>query len=900
MHSANSTGHDARIPVQAAGQPLNPGLPLPATVPGAPQLHNVVAAEDPRGTKRAREEDEFRLDETSSEPVIKQARTDASPLSDTWNQNTLFDAIKAGDAEKIRRILTQCPSLRDTVHPESPGETPLCRAARLGKLDIVSLLLQCGAAPDARSSKGVTPLMYAAQAGNIEVIRKLNQVGADLNAVNLSNHSSPALFYAAIGNQVEACRCLVELGANLAAKSSTGANCLAPASTHNSLDVVRWLLDQGLRIDEATAAGYTPLMMACADGHLQVAQLLADRGASLAAKNSFGETCLMAAAVKNRPDVALWLLDRGISIDEPNIKGETPLLGACALGHLEMAQLLARRGANLAAKNLRGDSCLMLATQRGPVALIGWLLDQGLSINEQNAAGDTALSGASAGGRLEIVQLLVSRGANLTTQNARGGSALTWAVAKKQLAVVSWLLDQGLRIDEPTRQGATPLLLACMSGHLELVQFLLDRGAILHTKDHAGCTPLISAVSRNHPAVVRWLLDRGVLPDQPDNQSRTPISIAFGSRYWSIVELLLPYEVNLALDMGHGERLADQMFKVAAKEGYFQVLLMLMAKGHAAPEDLEASSGLSGIAAAALRDLLSSFQASARSDTADFSSWLSSARKSGRDEVVRRMISMVSAAVASPGDLTAQDKDFSEHPLFSHVIHSLLNLNDEKFALLSRALAGSGKPVQAAQQRDILFVKLKALKNAPEFAAAFSGKNLSPDAENDRNTMLRQKLEGLLLAFRESSAIEQGDFAAHFFALCEKYLKITGRFDAPAFNKALAKHFGIVSVNADRLTTLVHRAVDAVLGKPLTVSAEEAAVKVLRQNGQQLINRLLAELRQLMIESSSDSTLPGFSRGLEILAQDEQETYADVIFGQWRQISAAFGVVLPEWVSSEQ
>jgi ankyrin repeat protein len=63
------------------------------------------------------------------------------------------------------------------------GDTPLMQAARLGQADIVELLLQHGAQPDARHADcGYSALMVAANAGNIASVQHLLQRGVNANA----------------------------------------------------------------------------------------------------------------------------------------------------------------------------------------------------------------------------------------------------------------------------------------------------------------------------------------------------------------------------------------------------------------------------------------------------------------------------------------------------------------------------------------------------------------------------------------------------------------------------------------------------------------------------------------------------------------------------------------------
>ena len=471
MHSSPAAGTAVPIPLQPVVQAP---VPVPAQHPPAPpQLRNTLPGTDPRGTKRAREEGDTDDREPSSEPVVKQARVEPAPLPENPKQ-ALFEAIDAGDTAKFRSLLTQFPSLRDATDSQAMGETPLCRAARKGKIDIVNLLIELGAPVDARACNGATPLMFAAQAGQLEVIDQLCLSGADLEAVNPSIECARAMFFAAGAGQLDACKRLASRNANLTAKNGQGDTCLILAASAGRTAVVNWLLDQGVAIDEPNNSGATALMRAGIMGHLEVAQLLASRNANLTTKDVRGDTCLILAARAGHTAVVNWLLDQGVAIDEPDISGATALMCACEMGHLEVAQLLASRNANLTAKGWFRGTCLSWAASEGHTAVVNWLLDQGVAIDELDNSGTTALMFACERGHLEVVQLLASRNANLTAKDQFGDTCLKWAASQGRTAVVHWLLANGASPDDPDHSQHTPLYYAVQREHWHVVSLLLE------------------------------------------------------------------------------------------------------------------------------------------------------------------------------------------------------------------------------------------------------------------------------------------------------------------------------------------------------------------------------------------------------------------------------------------
>jgi hypothetical protein len=92
------------VPTQAPAQ--QHGNPAPQAPNTAPQVNNVVVPDDPRGTKRSRENDR----QDSDEPVLKLARTEPAVEPDGPEQK-LIKAIESGDLQGVQMLLRQSRQL---------------------------------------------------------------------------------------------------------------------------------------------------------------------------------------------------------------------------------------------------------------------------------------------------------------------------------------------------------------------------------------------------------------------------------------------------------------------------------------------------------------------------------------------------------------------------------------------------------------------------------------------------------------------------------------------------------------------------------------------------------------------------------------------------------------------
>lgn len=347
---------------------------------------------------------------------------------------------------KVSRLLLLAGASPDHLAGSDPL---LCAYARQGLIDMVALLLEFGADPNAATAQGgVSALSLAAEAGHCDVVRMLVQQGAQLTQVD--HGGSCALLYAAqMGN----------------------------------LSAVGYLLSCDWPEEDGTdglislaQAGQQALIVSAGQGHGQVLEFLLD----------------MAEVRVNLPD---------------SLRGHTALTAAATAGHLDIVRILLKRGANVAVTNLKDVTALICAVQEGHWEVAECLLAAGASIDQPDGKGRTALMAAAAEGHLGVMELLLSKGADPKRTDREGLTALSWACLKGHRHAVVTLLgkEEGL-VNTVDRNGRSPLDLAATCPDAKIVQILLDKGAVLEHVDLHGMRPLDRAIScRNTPAVQAFL-----------------------------------------------------------------------------------------------------------------------------------------------------------------------------------------------------------------------------------------------------------------------------------------------------------------------------------------------------------------------------------------------------------
>ncbi|NWW82001.1 TANC1 protein, partial [Climacteris rufus] len=329
----------------------------------------------------------------------------------------------------------------------------LCVQSHLGHEEVVTLLLEFGAAIDGTSENGMTALSYAAAAGHMNIVSLLCRKGAKADFADKKGQC--ALVHSALRGH---CRILEFL--------------LGLVWVHSSPE------EDLLRKRQAL---HQALTAAASMGHCQVVHyiLTIEKDHDMDINDTdalWGETALTAAAGRGKLEVCKLLLGHGAAVTRANRRGVPPLLCAVRQGHWQIAKLL---------------------------------VEQGADVNLSDKQGRTPLMVASCEGHLSTVEFLLSEGATISSLDKEGLTALSWACLKGHREVVQYLVEKGATTDQTDKNGRTPLDLAAFYGDADIVQYLVEKGAMIEHVDHSGMRPLDRAIGCRNTSVVVMLLRKG-------------------------------------------------------------------------------------------------------------------------------------------------------------------------------------------------------------------------------------------------------------------------------------------------------------------------------------------------------------------------------------------------------
>jgi len=256
----------------------------------------------------------------------------------------LIDAIKTGDRELIRKVITP-GKVNET---DENGATALMWAVYGGDLEIVKLLVDKGADAaikgviyhdDSGESYYGSILVAAAGQGHIDVVRFLiEEIGLDVNEreLEVGNELGSAwtpLLWAAYTRHSDVFKALLSYGADPNSADRLGYMPVHVLSIDNYSEMIMSLLEYDVDINSRIEGGLTALHIAGWNDHMDLYDLLVDYGADTSLMDDEGRT----AMGLNRLFKSMWTYHKNIG-QKYFADGEYKLAIASALKALEIAE----------------------------------------------------------------------------------------------------------------------------------------------------------------------------------------------------------------------------------------------------------------------------------------------------------------------------------------------------------------------------------------------------------------------------------------------------------------------------------------------------------------------------------------------------------------------------------
>jgi tankyrase len=332
-------------------------------------------------------------------------------------ESELLEASKAGELEKVQRVLTAYPHIVNCRDLDGRHSTPLHFAAGYNRVAVCQYLLSHGADVHAKDKGGLVPLHNACSYGHFEVTDMLIQHGANVNVSDLWKFTP--LHEAAAKGKYEIVRLLLQHGADDTKKNRDG---------HTPLGLVR---DNDNEVADLLR-GNAALLDAAKKGILaRVQRLLTSENINCRDTQGRNSTPLHLAAGYNNLEVAEFLLEQGADVNAQDKGGLIPLHNASSYGHLDLAALLIKHNTTVNATDNWGFTPLHEAAQKGRTQLSALLLAHGADPFLRNQEGQTPLELATAE---DVRSLLTDAMASHPSANSGDNNASTYVPTPPQLS----------------------------------------------------------------------------------------------------------------------------------------------------------------------------------------------------------------------------------------------------------------------------------------------------------------------------------------------------------------------------------------------------------------------------------------------------------------------------------
>lgn len=369
-------------------------------------------------------------------------------LAGSASAGEFHEAVRAGDLERVSRMLAEDPARVDARDSDRYAYFPLHIAAREGHLDVAARLLDAGAEIDAGDSDDSTPLHVAALGGQAEMVAFLIERGADI--ARRDHNGAYSLSFAASAGDPATVQTLLDAGADLYHRDRNGFTLLHYAAMRGLDALADSLLAAGEPIDAQTRWGDTPLRWATVRGNTAMMRKLLGHGANPNAAAPNGSTCLMRAAQRGLLEPMRLLLAWGADPLHRDNWGRDALFETCWDGNARCAELLLGHGASPSEPDSNGSRPLFQAVRSGHADLAGVLLDAGADPNLiDQPYGMAPLHFAAVNGHEDIAARILDAGCDASLRTAGGATALDLAQRYGHRSLARMLRGRGV-------PGSTP------------------------------------------------------------------------------------------------------------------------------------------------------------------------------------------------------------------------------------------------------------------------------------------------------------------------------------------------------------------------------------------------------------------------------------------------------------
>ncbi|RDW73411.1 ankyrin-3 [Coleophoma cylindrospora] len=365
---------------------------------------------------------------------------------------------------------------------DADDRTPLHWACARGHTTMASLLLECGAAPNAEDCQGVKPIHDAARKNHASIVKMLLEAGVDPLTPkmrenkkfrricgNVSTKGETAAEYAYLQGHTDTIMTMLPYFT-----PETLEEIFCQCCRYGKFEAVRGILERSNMSPNARSSGATALYLACRAQSVSVVELLLAHGADVHQTSEW--------VVKNRN--CCGHRERKEPL-RTNI--HAVVMGWKSTNHIacqQIVSLLLGAGADLEARDADGDTPLLslFADHGSPDnVVVKGLLRLGADVLAVDKDGDTVLHRClRVSQEIQTLALLFEYGANVNSTGNSGQTVMHTVLryhradsSSCMIDVINFFLEKGARCDVKNNDGSTAVEDAAMNSHCSLEVFML-------------------------------------------------------------------------------------------------------------------------------------------------------------------------------------------------------------------------------------------------------------------------------------------------------------------------------------------------------------------------------------------------------------------------------------------
>ena len=347
----------------------------------------------------------------------------------------------------------------------------------------------------------------------LDVVKVLLSCGADVNRSNDNNET--ALVIACKTNHHELVKCLIMHGANIGVTDRDGCSLLHIAAEKGHTETCNVLLCYGINVNRVSGNGWATAHIAACRENLELMKLLVMHACNINAK---------------------------VHIKDYTVRGEwDPLNLATEVGALEITNFLIDVGADISGhkSSLPLTHCVVRCKSSGKakVRTLDKLREHGVDMTETGEETNTLLHEACLANDFCVLKYLLDVGINVNAQNS--GKCTPLCLLLKSLSSSrnkpNFCFDSALWRAKPSFLGSCRVSTGDASTYLvetklKLVNLLLNSGADINIADHSGKTALHVALQAEFPSAVFECLQHSCNVNICDKMGYTPLYFAMSAR----------------------------------------------------------------------------------------------------------------------------------------------------------------------------------------------------------------------------------------------------------------------------------------------------------------------------------------------------------------------------------